>query len=104
MNSSIFPFRNPAPLVITVIGTVIGTVMCMVLGTAAQAAANQPPPGRGERSGTYHGPSTPPVHHLVASPVSTPSWLLFAAAVLAAVVLGAALMHLAQRRRAQLAH
>jgi ABC-type cobalamin transport system permease subunit len=96
MNRSIFPFRNLAPLVITVLG--------MVLVTAAQAVASQPPPGRGERTGTYHGPSTASVHHVTQSPVSSPSWLLFAAAVVTAVVLGAALMHLARRRRIQLVH
>jgi ABC-type cobalamin transport system permease subunit len=95
MNHTLFPFRNLAPLVIAVLG--------MVLGTAAQAAARQPAPGRGEPTGTYPGPSTASVHHVTQSPVSAPSWLLLAAAVLAAVVLGAALMHLAQRRRVQLA-
>jgi|tagenome__1003787_1003787.scaffolds.fasta_scaffold20904630_4 formate/nitrite transporter FocA (FNT family) len=100
MNRTIFPFRNLAPLVITVLGTVIGTVLL----TAAQAAASQPPPGRGERTGTYHGPSAASVHHMTESPVSAQSWVLFAAGILAALLVGAALMHLAQRRRAQLAH
>ena len=96
MNRTIFPFRNLAPLIITVLG--------MVLLTAAQAAASQPPPGRGERTGTYHQPSTASVRHVTDSAVGAQSWVLFAAGVLAALVLGAALKHLAQRRRAQLAH
>ena len=99
MNRTIFPFRNLAPLL-----RVLGIVVGLVLVTGAQATARQPPPGRGEPTGTYHAPSTASVHHVAQSPVSSPSWLLFAVAVLAAVVLGAALMHLAQRRRVQLAH
>src|SRR3954454_4516911 len=96
MNRTLFPFRNLAPLVTTVVA--------MVLLTATQAAAMQPPRDPGERTGTYVAPTNASAHHVTQSQVSALSWVMFAAAVLAALVIGAALMHLAQRRRVQLAH
>jgi hypothetical protein len=96
MNRTVFPFRNLAPLLTTVLG--------IVLLTAAQASASQPPPGRGEMSGTQHRRVTGSMHDVTNSAPTAHAWVLFSAGVLAALVVGAVLMQLAQRRRAQPAH
>jgi hypothetical protein len=96
MNRTVFPFRNLAPLVTIVLG--------ILLLTAAQAAASQPPPGRGEMGGTHHRPVTGPMHHVANSAPTGHSWVLFSAAILAPLVVGAVLVHVSRRRRAQLAH
>jgi hypothetical protein len=50
----------------------------------------------------YQGPSTTtPVQPVTDNSVGALQWVLFVAAVLGAFAIGAALMHLAQRRRAE---
>ncbi len=73
------------------------TVMGLVLVTAGQAAAAYlilPDPGGG---GTYQGPT--PVQPATDNSAAPLQWVLFVAAVLGALAIGAALTHLAQGRR-----
>jgi len=82
---------------LTVLAT---TAPCLVLVTAGHAAAvNLPDPGG--PSGVYRGPTQTPVQTVTDNSISAVQWMLFVAVVLSALAIGAALMHLAQRRRAE---
>jgi hypothetical protein len=101
MNRTIHLFTHVATLATIVLG--------LMLVTAGQAAAQYPHPDAGGSRGggggvTYEGTIPAPMQSVTETSVGTLQWVLFAAAVLGAVAIGAALMHLAQRRRAQLAH
>src|SRR5262245_33444196 len=94
MNRPPRPFARLALLATTVLG--------ILLVTAGQAAAMYPPdPGGGGR--VYEAPSPAQIQPVTDNSVSVQQWVLFTAAVLGALAIGAALMHLTQRRRAQLA-
>jgi hypothetical protein len=96
MRHTIHPLTRLAVLATTVLG--------LVLVTAGQAAAMNPPPDPGGPGGGYEGSSTVPIQWVSDSSVSGLQWVLFAAAVLGAFAVGAAVMHLAQHHRRQLAH
>jgi hypothetical protein len=96
MRHTIHPFTRLAVLATTVVS--------LMLVTAGQAAAMNPPPDPGGLGGGYDGSSSVPVPSVSDSSISGLQWVLFAASVLAAFAIGAALMHLAQRQRRQLAH
>jgi hypothetical protein len=77
----------------------LATVALGLLFVAAgQASAQIPLPGP-DGTGSVHEASTPaPAGPSVHASISFVQWTMFAAAVLAALMIGAALMHLAQRR------
>lgn len=79
-------------------------VMALVIVTAGQAAAMRPDPAPADPGGVYHGPSRASVQLVTDNSVSALQWVLFVAAVTGALLIGAGLMHLAHRQRAQLAH
>jgi hypothetical protein len=83
-----------------VVATLVGTVFL----TAGQALAMRPDPGPTPSSGASDGSGTQTVLRVTDSSVSIGQWVLFAVVVAAALLIGAALTHLAQRRRTQLAH
>lgn len=80
------------------------TILGLVLVTAAQASAMRPDPGPGGPASRYQGSDTPSVLRVTDSSVSAQQWVLIAAAVIGALLIGAALMRLAQRHHAQPAH
>jgi hypothetical protein len=86
MNRTRHPFSRLAALATTALG--------LLLLTAGQATAQRPVPGPG---GTGSAPA--PVQPSIDASVSVLQWTLFAVALLAALVIGAALMNLAQRHR-----
>jgi hypothetical protein len=95
-------FRKTRP--VTRIAVLASTVLGLLFVTAGQAAAIYPRP---EPSGTghvYDGADPAQVQTVTDNSVSAMQWVLFAAVVLAALAIGGALMHLAQRRRVQPAH
>jgi hypothetical protein len=94
---------NRTTRLFTLVAALPTTVMALVLLTAGQAVAIRPKPGPHGGEGIHEGPSDPSAL-LVEGSVSALQWVLFAAAVIAALLVGAALMHLAQRHRVQLAH
>lgn len=96
MNRTTHPFIRLAVLATTVLG--------LVLVTAGHAAAINPRPDPGGPGGVYEGPGTSSVQPVTDSSVGALQWVLFAAAVLGALAIGAALLHLVQRHRRQLAH
>ena len=76
------------------------TAPCLALVTAGQAAAvNLPDPGG--PSGVGQGPTPTLVQTVTDNSISALQWVQFVAAVLSALAIGAALMHLAHRRRAE---
>lgn len=74
----------------------------LLLITAGQAAAQLLPPGPDGTSAVHDGVTQAPAGPIVDASVSVLQWTLFALAVLGALVVGAALMHVAQRRRGAL--
>jgi hypothetical protein len=97
MNRTTHPFTRLAALVTT--------VATLVLVTAGQASAMRPPdPAPGDPGRGYDGPSRTSVQLVTDSSISVLQWVLFVAAVTAALLVGAGLMHLAHRQRAQVAH
>lgn len=94
MNRTTHPFTRLVTLATTALG--------LLLLTAGQATAQRPVPGPGG-TGTAPTPAAPaPVQPSIDASVSVLQWTLFAVAVLAALVIGAALMRLAQRHRGTL--
>ncbi len=81
----------------------IATIVGMVIFTAGQAAAQRPDPGGAGTNGVPGGSDTQSVLLVTDSSVSVLQWVLSAVVVIAALIIGAALMHLAQRRHIQLA-
>lgn len=79
-------------------------MVALVLATAGQASAMRPEPTPAGPDSGPHGLVTSSVLRVTDSSVSALQWALFAAAVVAAFAIGAALMHLAQRRHVQFAH
>jgi hypothetical protein len=80
------------------------TILGLVLVTAAQASAMRPEPGPTGPGSVSQPPGTPSVLHVSENSVSVLQWVLFAAAVIGALLIGAAMMQVSQRRRARLAH
>jgi len=77
------------------------SIVGLVVFTASRAAAMQPDPGPGNAGTVHDGSGTPSVLRVSDNSVSVLQWVLFVAVVIGALVLGAALTHLAQRRRLQ---
>jgi ABC-type cobalamin transport system permease subunit len=105
--------KSPSPLEVnmnrtihpvTRLATLATIVMALVLVTAGRAAAMRPDPAPADPGGAYDGPSRASVVLVPDNSVSILQWVLFVAAVTGALLIGAGLMHLAQRRRTQLAH
>lgn len=80
------------------------TMLALVVVTAGQASAMRPEPVPADPDSGYRGAGTQSVLRVTDSSVSALQWVLLAAVVVAALAIGAALMHLAQRRRTQFAH
>lgn len=98
MNHTTHPLARLAALATTVLG--------LVLVSAGHAAARNLPGDPSGPGGTYDGPGTASVQPptLTDGSMSALQWVLFAAAVLAALVIGAALTHIAERHRVAIAH
>lgn len=96
MNRTTHPFTR-----LTALATI---ALTLVLVTAGQAAATRPDPAPSDSEGLYKGLSGASELVVMNSSVSALQWGLFAVAVIGGLLVGAALMHLAQRHRAQLAH
>jgi hypothetical protein len=96
MNRKSHPFTR-----LTALATI---ALALVLVTAGQAAAMRPDPAPADPGVGYKGPSRASVLVVTNSSVSVLQWVLFAVAVIGGLLVGAALMHLSQRHRAQLAH
>jgi ABC-type cobalamin transport system permease subunit len=79
------------------------TILGLVLVTSGHAAAMQPEPGPAGPDSVGQGSGTPSALGVTDSSISVLQWVLFAAVVIGALMIGAALTHLAQRRRVQLA-
>ena len=94
--------RTPHPF--TRLAALATIALALVLVTAGQAVAMRPEPGPIDPEGPYQGAARESVNLVTNSSVSVLQWVLFAAAVIGALLIGAALTHLAQRHRAQLAH
>jgi hypothetical protein len=95
-------FRKTRPF--TRIAVLASTVLGLLFVTAGQAAAIYPRPEPSGTGSAYDGPGTAQVQTVTDNSVSAMQWVLFTAAILGAIAIGAALMHLVQRRRVQLAH
>lgn len=95
MNRMSHPFTRLAAL-----ATIVLTVLLL---TAGRAAAMRPDPAPSGSDGLYEGFSRTSELVVTNSSVSSLQWVLFAAAVIAGLLVGAASMHLAQQRRTQLA-
>lgn len=80
------------------------TILGLVLATAAQSSAMRPDPGPTGPDSGIQAAGASPVIHITESSVSAVLWVLFAVAVIGALLLGAAMMQVVQRRRARLAH
>lgn len=96
MNRTTRPFTRLAALATIVVG--------LVLVTAGQAMALRPDPSPADPGGLSDGPTRASVLLVTDSSISALQWSLFVAAVIGALLLGAALTHLAQRRRRQPVH
>jgi hypothetical protein len=96
MNSTSRHLTRISGLVATIVGTMVFT--------ASQAAAMRPAPdpGPGTARATA-GTGSQSVLRVTDSSISGVQWVLFAVLVVAAIAIGAALTHLAQRRRTRLA-
>jgi ABC-type cobalamin transport system permease subunit len=95
MNHTTRPFTRLAALATIVVA--------LVLVTAGQAAAMRPDPAPADPGSVYDGPSRASVLLVTDSSVSVLQWVLFVAAVVGALLVGAGLTHVAHRRRAQVA-
>ena len=82
----------------------VATILGMVFFTASQAMAMRPDPGPVGANGVPEGSGAQSVLRVTDSSISVLQWVLFAVVVIAALLIGAALTNLAQRRRTQLAH
>jgi hypothetical protein len=89
---------------LTRLSGLVATIVGMVFFTASQAAAVRPDPGPTGSNGVSEGSGTHSVLRVTENSISVLQWVLFAVVVIAALLIGAALTHLAQRRRIQLAH
>jgi hypothetical protein len=89
---------------LTRLSELVAAIVGMVFFTASQAAAMRPDPGPTGSNSVPEGSGTQSVLRVTENSVSVLQWVLFAVAVIAALLIGAALTHLAQRRRMQLAH
>jgi hypothetical protein len=96
MNRTTRPFTR-----LTALATI---VVALLLVTAGQASAMRPDPAPADPGVVYDGPSRASALLVTDSSVSVLQWVLFAAAVTCALVIGAGMTHLAHRKRAQLAH
>lgn len=88
---------------LTRLSGLVATVVGMVFVTASQAAAMRPDPEPSGPASVPAGSGTQSVLRITENSISFLEWVLFAVAVIAALLIGAALAHLAQRRRVQLA-
>lgn len=88
---------------LTTLSTLAATILGLVLVTAGQAAAMRPEPGPTGPVGAGQTSGAPSALPVTDSSISALQWVLFVAVVLGALLVGAALTHLAQRRRIQLA-
>lgn len=88
---------------LTRLSGLVATILGMVFFTASQAAAMRPDPQPSGPSTVSDGSSTQSVLRVTENSISVLQWVLFAVAVIAALLVGAALAHLAQQRRIQLA-
>lgn len=82
----------------------VAAIVGMVFFTASQATAMRPDPEPVGPTSASGGSGTQSVLRVTENSVSVLQWVLFAVVVIAALLIGAALTHLAQRRRIQLAH
>jgi hypothetical protein len=98
MNSKSRHLTRLSGLTATIVGMVFLTV------SASQAAAMRPDPGPGGSNSVSEGSGTQSVLRVTENSVSVLQWVLFVVVVIAAFLIGAALTHLAQRRRIHLAH
>jgi hypothetical protein len=89
---------------LTRLSGLVATIIGMIFFTASQAAAMRPDPGPAGSNSVSESPGTQSVLRVTENSVSVLQWVLFAVVVIAALLIGAALTHLAQRRRTQLAH
>jgi hypothetical protein len=89
---------------LTRLSGIVATIVGMVLFTASQAAAMRPDPGTPGSTCVSEGSGTQSVLRVSENAVSVLQWVLFAVVVIAALLIGAALTHLSQRRRIRLAH
>jgi uncharacterized protein YdeI (BOF family) len=96
MNRKIRPFTR-----LTSLATI---ALTLVLVTAGHAAAMRPDPAPTDPAGGYKGPSGASELVVTNSSVSALQWVLFAVALIGALLVGAALMRLSQRHRVLLAH
>ena len=97
MNRRIHPLSRLLALATTILG--------LVLVTASRAAAMRPdPPAPADPGSVHERLGTTSVLRVTDSSIDALQWALFAAAVVGALLIGAACMHLAERHRAQLAH
>jgi hypothetical protein len=92
MNRTTHPLTRLAVLATIALG--------LVLVTAGQAAAKSLPDPGGAGGGSQ-APTPTPVQTVADNSVSSLQWVLLVTAVLGALAIGAALMHLAQGRRAE---
>lgn len=88
---------------LTRLSGLVATILGMVFFTASQAAAMRPDPQPSGPGTVPEGSGTQSVLRVTENSISVLQWVLFAVAVIAALLIGAALAHLAQRRRIQLA-
>jgi hypothetical protein len=82
----------------TRVATVATTVVGLLLVTAGQAVAMRPIPDPGGQAAPKPTTTTTQVHSVVDASLSTLQWVLFVAAIVIALAVGAGLMHLAERR------
>ena len=88
---------------VTRLSGLVASIVGMVFFTASQAAAMRPDPEPSGPTTVPGGSGTPSVLRVTENSISVVQWVLFTVAVVAALLIGAALTHLAQRRRIQLA-
>ena len=96
MNSKSRHLTRLFGLVTTILGTLVFT--------ASRAAAVLPGPAPAAPKGGPEGSGTQPVLRISENSVSVLQWVIFTLVVVAALLIGAALTNLAQRRRTQMAH
>lgn len=84
---------------VTRLAALATTVLGLLVVTTGRALAQNPVPGPGGTGSPHDAPVPAPAQPIVEASISVLQWTLFATAVVAALVIGAALMNLAQRRR-----
>lgn len=88
---------------LTRLSGLVAAIVGMVFFTASQATAMRPDPGPADSTNVSGGFGTQSVLRVTENSVSAVQWALFAVVVIAALLIGAALTRLAQRRRLPLA-